>query len=140
MNDVADQYTWDDLDDMLATGAFGALSPSDAYSVMSDLVTRPMAGGESLDLDAASTEHNLMEAYADATAQRTLESGLAYTDEVRRRKDADVIPAVCRAAGVSPDMYAMASAMRDDGDPSLMLDMYSAFVAGMVRGVRRGRR
>lgn len=128
---------WNGLNALMEAGGLGELSPSDAFNAISNAID----GVDGLDGDGRQlVEQGLVDAYVDAAYPKMLVAGLAAGDSVRAREDAAVIPALCRASGVGPDVYGMAAAMRDEGDDSLMLDMYSAFVVGLVRGVRRGRR
>lgn len=137
MTDTSDSrpvVTWDDMSGMMDSGLFSQLDPEAAASAISDVVHRPVADGKPVDpaeFDGYAMGSALVERYVQDTFPRILEEAGAAADSVRADMDADVAPALCRASGVPSDAYSAARAQRDAGDPSLMLDMYAAFLASL---------
>ena len=132
MTEQRRRFTWEDAAGIEERGLLSELTPEEAMAIASDVSQRPVLGGKSVDpslIDPDIISAEFISRYAEATFARDREDALQTGRAARAVAEESVVPALCRASSVSESAYAVASAWRDDGDPSLMLDLYSNFLA-----------
>lgn len=132
MTEQRRRFTWEDATEIEERGLLPELTPDEAMSIASDVSQRPVLNGKPVDpslIDPDAISAEFISRYAEATFAQDREDAVRTGRAARSVAEESVVPALCRASGVSESAYAVASAWRDEGDPSLMLDLYSNFLA-----------
>ena len=126
------QFTWEDATELEERGLLSDLTPGEAMAIAADVSRRPMLGGKPVDPSLISPDvisSEFISRYVGATFAQDRDAAVQAGRAARAVAERSVVPALCRASGVPEEAYAVASAWRDEGDPSLMIDMYANFLA-----------
>lgn len=124
------------VDEFVSSGGFADVSPDEAFTLISQALTNPSLNGRPVNLaeegiDSGSLEQVLVDRYMDAAVGRALGEADDYARSLRAASEEDVVPALCGASGLPLQAYADAQVSRDEGDPSLMLSLYSRYLGSM---------
>ena len=124
------------VDEFVSSGGFADVSPDEAFALISHALTSPSLNGRPVNLadegiDSDSLEQVLVDRYMDAAVGRALGEADDYARSLRAASEEDVVPALCGASGLPLQTYADAQVLRDEGDPSLMLSLYSRYLSSM---------